>query len=638
MTPSETPPTPPPPEAKRESLIRWKALLPTLIVLAVFGIFFRFFLDGFVRRGIEKAGTATNGAKVEVDGVSISFLHASVALRGLHVADPAEPMINRVEVGSMRFHLAAKPLFWRKFIVEDASIDGIRTGTPRTRSGALPKSAAVAAKADGGKGKPKEPSAGAALGKLAFGNLKDQYDPKKMLRPENLASLKKVKEEQVHYQAIADMWGPRVDALKTTDLDGRIKAFADRMKNERYSGTDGLKKAKRDLDEAKKLKADAEAQTKGYGSLKADVTGEINRAKDTLKGIDDLKKQDLDGALGDLKAGFSTEGITRGLIGEKWFAKIHSTLDMAQKARARLPKKKAGEKPEPPPARQGRDIPFPFRYNWPTFLLVKAGLSGATQDGLAYRGTLKDVTSDPGKLGRPAVLNVAGKKDASALDLSAVLDFTHDVSREQVKFSYTGFPLSGVKLGDMGGPVTIKDGRGTTTGDVAVKASALGGTIRFGAAPVSMDLALPADKAKDRLLSILRDTVSRLDALEVEIRLSGTLTAPGFALRTNLDDKIKEAVGQALQKEIDEMRGRAQERLNGLVDGEKKKLADQIDGKAGGALQKLGLKDKQVASAQTQIQKLVQDLTKKSTGSLLPAGDNGKPALPGNFKKLFKKK
>jgi hypothetical protein len=31
-------------------------------------------------------------------------------------------------------------------------------------------------------------------------------------------------------------------------------------------------------------------------------------------------------------------------------------------------------------------------------------------------------------------------------------------------------------------------------------------------------------------------------------------------------------------------------------------------------------------------------LKKKSTGSVLPAGEDGKPKLPGDLKKLFKKR
>lgn len=622
-------------------MIRWKAVLPTFVILGAIGLLVRLCAGPLLERAIEKYGTQANGAKVELSGVDLSFLHTSLTLKGLQVTDAAEPMKNALEVGQMRFHLATKPLFWKKIVIQDASITGIRTGTDRKASGALPKEKErkkkeedKAEKKDGPKKKKegKEKAVQESEPLPAMGNLREQFDPQTMIQPENLTSYQKTREEQVHYQAIAGTWETRVDALKTSDLEPRVKAFTDRVKATTYSGKEGLVKAKKDLDEAKKLKQDADALKKGFESLKTDLKAEIARAKATVASIDDLKKQDLDGALGGLKSVASPEGLAKRVIGDQWFGKVRHYLDLVETVRAKMPKKKAGEeKPAPPPAREGKDIPFPFHHNWPTFHLVKAELSGATAGGdpMDYKGTLKDVTSDPKKLGRPAVLAVAGKKAPRALDLDLSLDYTKETPRERLKFSYAGMPLAGMKLGDAGGPVTIKDGRGKAGADVSLTGPALSGAIRFDAAPVALDHTLPADKAGDRLLSVIHNMLSGLDALDATLRLSDTLASPNFKLETSLDEKLKTAVSAAIQKEVDAIRAEAKKRVDDLVDGEKAKLAQDIDGRAAGAMGKLGLKDKQVQSVQGQVQKLSDDLAKKSTQSILPAG--------GDLKKLFKK-
>src|ERR1044071_5378286 len=119
--------------------MRWKALIPPLIVAALVAVVTVFFLDGLVKRGIEKAGTLANGARVDLDAARVSLVHLSVLLGRLQVTDPESPMTNAVEVGSMTFRLEPKPLTWKKIIISDASITGIRTGTPRRYSGALPE-------------------------------------------------------------------------------------------------------------------------------------------------------------------------------------------------------------------------------------------------------------------------------------------------------------------------------------------------------------------------------------------------------------------------------------------------------------------------------------------------------------------
>jgi uncharacterized protein (TIGR03545 family) len=629
MTTAETPAPLPPPD-KSPFTPRWSAVLPALAVTGLVAAFVTFFLDGIVERSLEKAATAAHGARVELDGVDISFLKTSVVLSRLQVTDPDAPMSNLLEVARMTFKLDPKPLAWKKILIQDASIDGIRTGTPRRTSGALaPKKAA----ADEGPGLAEK---AAALGAAGWDNLKAKYDPRK-IQAEDLASYRKVKEEQVHLKALADTWGSRVDAVQAADVEKRVKSLSDRVKSESFQGLEGVKKAQDMLKEAKTIRQDVKASADGFKSLKVDLQAEIDRAKGSLKEIDALRKQDVDGALGGIKEAVSVGGVTEGLLGPAYSAKIRRTLGTVRKVRAMIPEKKAGANPPPPPPRAGKKIHFPFRHNWPAFHLLKAGLSGETGNGRAYTGTLQDATSDPKMLGRPVVLRLKGQKSRE-FALAATLDYTKDVPREALDFLYGGIPLAGMKLGDAGGPVTVSSGTGRVTADVQVRGEALSGTVAFLAEPVVLSHALSPEQAGNRLMVLLHDVLGGLTRADVTFHLSDTLDSPNIRLESSLDGQIKDAVKEAVQKELDALRAQAAERVASLVDGEKAKLEALVNGRAGETLQKMGLKDKQIEKAEAALQKALDDLQKKGAASVLPAGEDGKPKLPGDLKKLFKRK
>lgn len=616
--------------------MRWKALIPTVVIAALIAVFTLFFMDGMIERAIEKAGTAANGAKVELDSVRTSVIHLTLTLNRLQVTDEQSPMTNSFEIGQIRFHLAPKPLAWKKIIVENAEISGIRTGTPRKHSGAVPKKAEEK--------KAEEPSKTAEAASFALANLKEQYDPKQLVSLDNLASYKKIQEEQARFTQLSQDWQAKVDAVKAEEKAQEAKEFVDKVKGENFSGLEGLKKAKDTLQEASRLRDDFQQTQKSFNDLKSSLQSDIAQSKNALKEIDALRQKDQDDAVGKVKSGFSAEGITRGLLGPEWNGRIQTGLGWFHKIRKLVPQKKAGEKEPPPPPRLGKDIKFPFRHNWPAFHLKRASLSGVTsaERPLDYKGTLTDVSSDPKIVGRPIVLDLAGKNAAGpeALALRAEIDFTKDIARQAVKMKYSGLPLAGTKLGNVGGPVSIKDGTGAVAADLEVRGEQLSGTIDFNAAPAK--LYHVTEQANDKLMALLHDVLSRVNALDINVIVSDTVDSPDFKIKSSIDNQLNDAVKQALQKQLDELKGQIKQRVDELVNGERQKLLDMVNSRSGGIADKLNQKDGSLKSAQDQIQKAMDDLKKKAASSApipgLGSGDSGeKPAVP-DLKKLFKKK
>ena len=261
-------------------MIRWGRLALIVVPLALVWAGTHFFLDRGIKSAIQSAGSAAVGARVDVGGVSTSFWRLSATVRNLAVTDPNAPMTNAVEIGTLRLKLQLKPLFWKKIIVDQAEILGIKTGTPRKSSGALPKKAPTK----------EEPSAIAEKAKDAAGagleNLKEAYDPKKLVSPDNLASYQKATAERERLTQLAETWKSRSQKIDTQGLAKRVQDFSNKVKGEKFSGVEGIKKAQPLLKEGQSLEKEIAAAQKDLNGLGGDLAKELNGAKSTIKEID----------------------------------------------------------------------------------------------------------------------------------------------------------------------------------------------------------------------------------------------------------------------------------------------------------------------------------------------------------------
>ncbi len=603
-------------------MIRWGrlAVLLTPIVLIWAGT--RFFLDRGIKNAVESVGTKAVGAKVDVGNVSTSFWRLSAEISDLAVTDPDQPMTNAVEIKTLRLKAQLKPLFWNKVIVDRAEITGIRTGTPRKKSGAITVSKPA---------KEETPSAVAEtakkIGSAAVANLKDAYDPKKLVSPENLASYQKAQAEKERLTTMADQWKARGQSLDVKGISTRGQAFIEKVKNEKFSGVEGVAKAQALIKEGQSLKSDLAAAQKEVKNLGADLKTEMAQAKSTFKEIERLRREDIDSALRQLKSGFSTEGLTQGLLGPVWFEKFQKALGWVEKG-SQLAGGPSDPKAPPPPSatRKGRDIAFPFRYRWPAFHLNRAALSGVTPGGLAYEGTLTDLGTDPALVGKPTVLDVNGRSGERSLSFTAGLDLTKKVAETSVRALYSGLPLAGITLGSVNdNAVSISQGKGQVKADVLVRGSDLSGAIDLNGTSVKLNL---SRQKADRISAALDNLLAGLSEGQIRVELAGTLKNPRFSLTSSIDNQLRNALKGMMDQETAKLRADVEKQINERVNQETEKLSALVEKNGASALEKLNLNDKQLAEVQEKLNKVLDDLTGSATKGI---------KLP-DLKGLFKKK
>src|SRR5690606_22708956 len=104
----------------------------------VLAAFYLLLAGPLLKMALESLGSQANGARVEVASVSLSFNPIGLQLQGVAVTDARQPMRNALEFESALAELELAPLWLGKAIVRELSIDGLRFGTARSESGALP--------------------------------------------------------------------------------------------------------------------------------------------------------------------------------------------------------------------------------------------------------------------------------------------------------------------------------------------------------------------------------------------------------------------------------------------------------------------------------------------------------------------
>ncbi|PYO40774.1 MAG: hypothetical protein DMD29_05805, partial [Gemmatimonadetes bacterium] len=99
-------------------LIRWKGTGPLLLFAGLLVGGWLLFADRLAKGAFESVGTAIVGAKVEVGRLHLDLSHGKVALTGLVVASPDEPLQNLLEADELTADIGVAPLLEKKVVID----------------------------------------------------------------------------------------------------------------------------------------------------------------------------------------------------------------------------------------------------------------------------------------------------------------------------------------------------------------------------------------------------------------------------------------------------------------------------------------------------------------------------------------
>ncbi|MFI5346335.1 MAG: TIGR03545 family protein [Elusimicrobiota bacterium] len=571
--------------------------------IAVLWLLVFFFFDPVLKIALVKAGQAAAGAKVEISSVRSKWLHGTLEVRGIAIADKNQPMKNLIEISRAGFALDMSAALRGKGVVHEAALEGLTFGAARTTSGALPHPPPPS-KLELAIREKIAPVAGSALGKVADvkSNAVGTVDVAK------LQGLKKLDDAKAKAAEIQDRW--RNKSAETQAIAKDAQQIADELKTLKIAQVPAEQKKIKDLI------ARVDAQ-------RAQAKSDLAEVQDALKQADEFRGKDVNGLLA--AAGMPTldsQDLARRLLGAQTAARLGTALHWIRWAKEKAAAKRAAANAAagaaPAPARRaGVDVEFPRAHAYPQFLLENATLKGTLPDGVGFSGLLTGLTSNPALYGKPALLEVSAKTSGGINGkLDAEVTQQNDPVGVDVKFDGSGFSLAGSSLGDgeMGGGFSA--GQAKASGEIRSVGDEWKGEIVVEASGVKVE---PKAALGGIAGTAVNDALKSLNSFNVRIGISGKESDLKLTFASNIGDAVAGAMKKALSGQFDAQRKALQAQVDALYNDKLKGVRSQTDGLSS---QIMGPLDAQRSGLDRQLQ----DALKKSIGG------KGMP----DFKKLFK--
>ncbi|MDF1693208.1 MAG: TIGR03545 family protein [Zhongshania sp.] len=519
-------------------MFKW-ILRGVLALLAVIVIAVVFALEPIAKFMIEHEGSKQVGAKVNVDSVDIQFYPTHVALHGLTVANPQEPMRNLLQSETVSADVDSKALLKMQFIADQVLLSGLQMYTERSTPGTLD-----------GKMPPPKPESDSALPGISL------PDPSALLAEEQATIQAEFDSIQTGFSNIESRWQTKTAELpEQAQLDAYQQRWQElKQKNiiERIAG-------------AKKLRDDIKDDLKQFKTLNEDLKTDSAEAKSLSLRAANLPADQSKRMLSKYGLDQGSEGMLRFLLGDEVNTFVQRGLSLYQETMGNMAEKEAA------PAEAPSELPVK--------LLVRQILIDGYQviggEKLAYSGEINDVTDQQDYWNKPITMALrGGMEQKSQLVIDGVFDQRNNTLKSVFNMALKQLALSGVSLSQSPDlPLQLEKG----IADIAANFSINGDTLKGSAKGlVNQAKLLVANAAADnktaKLLAAALEDVSRL---VMDLSVNGTVNEPAIKLKSNLDSILGDVLGAELKAKLSEVEDELKTKLSSDYGPQIGKLQEQ---------------------------------------------------------------
>ena len=537
--------------------IRWQGLVAFSGVIISICLIWALIVDPVVKRIIEKTGTKIAGAKVELKKADLSLFPVGLTLFGLQVTDPDEPMKNAVEIGRIAGTVDSLQLMRRKIIVNEMSVEEVRFGTQRIRSGAISKKTEK-----DGKEKKKSSIPGLSMAKMP--------DIQEILGKENLQTIQLIQSVRADIESKKELWSKNIAGLPGKEkIDGYRKRI------------EALKGAKGSKDIGGILSSAGDAQTL-YRDIQADLDllqksqKELNTAlanyKDQIAKIEKAPQEDMR-RLSE-KYGFSAQGLANM---SRFFIEpgITAWVDRGLYWKGRLEpfvmragEKKGNAEVVKPLRAKGSDVRFEEKEPLPDFLIRVARVSVQLPMG-DFSGAVKNITPDQNILGQPLMFAFSGEKLSGVRSVrfdGAVNRVSPGSPKDSINLRLDDYKIKAKSISqDSSLPLTLEKG----DADLDLKAVLAKGFIDATVAANLQGVRISAGgtDAKSGIGRAVASALSGVSSVGVNARITGPTDNYQMQISSNLDDILKNAVGSILKDQAAQFENKLRAAISDKVSG-----------------------------------------------------------------------
>jgi len=554
--------------------MRWKGFIVLAVLVGTFAALSIFLMDRWIESGLEKAGSAITGAKVEIDGLHFSVFTLTLKWDRIQVTDPNNTMTNLVETGRVAFRMHMPALLRRRTVIREMTLADVRSGTPRKYDGAIPR-----------KPKPPKPDEPGALDKAREKLMREvrnlpvmHFDARALKEKLNLDTL----------IVMAELSMPRkldsaqTDILATSgDWENFFQAFRpdDDLKEIRDTFTQIDPAAIGSVPELLDVLDRAQSARKKLGEIQDTIRtrqkairSDFVRVHGYARSVDDWFRDDYHAVLA--KARLPDLGIRQiGLLvfGRPVAARVDQILGYVQTVRRHMPRKSDKPKKEKKPRLKGQTIHFTDRHGWPAFLIEQIHLSGqsgptAGDRGLMLSGEAGGITSQPWVYGRPTLIALKGEKaDGRSMRFDASLDHVKETAVDRFDFQMNAISLNNVHIGESD-YLPARIGRGKA--DLSLSGLFEGDRIdiRLAVKAHGLDFDFRELESSNQFIGILRDVIRKIDVLTLDARISGEGDGLVFRLDSNIDNRVSRELRSMATRALEDAQNQVRARLESIRD------------------------------------------------------------------------
>ncbi len=621
---------------KKKSIIRFEAIIPTLIIFLVLTLYFIFFFDKNMKTAFEWSLTRAHGAEVNIGSFKSKLKNLHLEINDVQFTYDKDPTLNVVQFNTLSLNLLWKAILQAKYIIPQADLKNIQTMIPRKSIGrVLPQSERTGYRgmSNNIKEQIKEQVDGNILSDLlAISKGTDVNDQLKNIQYE-LKTDQKVKQLEKELKQKEAEWKERIDKLpKKKDL----KEYEARLKGIKLKSKD-IKDIAKQVAAASSLLKDVKGDIKNFEDTSKNLKSDVSNYKKEINGIDDLIKQDLSSIKKKLKLpSLDSESISKGIFFPIIEAKLLEFKRYIAMAQSYFPKsdKKEGDEGEtisPPERGKGKNYYFPKKNSYPKFWIKNADITsttGKTEYSGNFKGKITNITNNPKHLGLPIKAVIKGdipKQKISGIDALITVDHTGDKPVEKMEFTVGSYPTKNLILSKSSG-LSIEILKSLLSSKITAFHS--NDNIKFNLNNQFNQADYKVDAKSSTTKQLVIQTLKEMAALTLNGSIEGTWKKFKLSLNSNLGKEIVNAIQGKIKGKIKEAETKLKSKIFAGVNKNKKKLQDQFNKFSVGSLSEL-------KSREDYLKKIKEEATKlKSAKPSLKNIDKKK--LQDKGKKLLK--
>ncbi|MCX7642055.1 MAG: TIGR03545 family protein [Elusimicrobiales bacterium] len=561
-------------------MIRYSYVIPRMLIILIIYLFFYLFFDKLLEFGIEKSLESLFNAKVDIYRLKTSFLKGTFIIDRMEVGSSSDEFKNLFQFEKLTIKLNVKQLFKKKFIIEEAKINGLLFSGKRKTSAKINKKKSAFDKYI-----------------LRYSNIakdflieriediKTQGLGKLDVEIKNLETIKLIDEIKIkkisQYQKI-------YSDIESLNIDLKIKKF-----EEDISLIKSEKNFMKQIKYASQLKKDFDDFYKIVKEKQKEISLELKNIKNYISEINEAKKRDIVKITSLLEIPtLDKDNISRFLFGKKVYENFEKYSFYFNKAKEftkylpEKPKKKIFEEKK----ERGRYIHYILKENYPTFLLTECIIDGrlTPENPKEYIGIIRNLSSNPHLYPKPLIVNVKAKENKAGFYIDLNVNLSTQPIDGNMYFNYYGFKLSDIKFGDDKFSFELKN----VMLDFELRGKFKEDLINFpfmlkfyNFVPTS---SVNISSQKNFNIAIER-VLNSLKSFNINGEISGELLKPSVKIGSDVGDIIFNEIKNSFNKELENIKLQINEKINSEIDKKIKELDNLIKENEGKILQKINL-------------------------------------------------